>query len=269
MGHILWVKLNGLGPFGYGWGTWKCWKYWKRSGTRFWVKLCHSPSTIFLKNCAQFFVHKPVLKFRNSLKNCFEICNHVALNFCVKNERRNGSKFNWKFVTVWNKRVPNLAQKYCTENSWIWCRFLVSSFAQKLVPIGGTIFVIGLVSILKKYLIQLYAKLKDLRFHSKLFLASNFADITLKNFCLCLWEVIVVWSTLLLNFVPKIWNKIVAKISVRSIPSDAEIFASNSVAKKKSNSCKICNSSIHPFQNFWQNGFMNSLGSNCCYENFW
>lgn len=26
------------------------------------------------------------------------------------------------------------------------------------------------------------------------------------------------------NFVPKIWNKIVAKISVRSIPSDAEIF---------------------------------------------
>ena len=30
------------------------------------------------------------------------------------------------------------------------CRFLVSSFAQKLVPIGGTIFVIELVSILKK-----------------------------------------------------------------------------------------------------------------------
>ena len=43
----------------------------------------------------------------------------------------------------------------------------------------------------------------------------------------------VVQSTQPRNFVPKIWNKIVAKISVRSIPSDAEIFASNSVAKKK------------------------------------
>lgn len=44
---------------------------------------------------------------------------------------------------------------------------------------------------------------------------------------------IVVRSNQHRNFVPKIWNKIVAKISVRSIPSDAEIFASNSVAKKK------------------------------------
>lgn len=35
------------------------------------------------------------------------------------------------------------------------------------------------------------------------------------------------------NFVPKIWNKIVVKISLRCIPSDAEIFASNSVVKKK------------------------------------
>lgn len=141
MCHILWVKLNGPGLFGYGWGTWKYWKYWKRSGTRFWVKLCHSPSTIFLKNCLQFFVHKPVMKLWNSLKNCFIICNHIVRNFCVKNERRNGSKFNWKFVTVWNKRVPNLSPKYCTKNSWIWCRFLVSSFAQKLVPIGRPIFV--------------------------------------------------------------------------------------------------------------------------------
>ena len=39
------------------------------------------------------------------------------------------------------------------------------------------------------------------------------------------------------NFVPKIWNKIVVKISLRCIPSDAEIFASNSVVKKKNRTC--------------------------------
>ena len=56
----------------------------------------------------------------------------------------------------------------------------------------------------------------------------------------------VVQSTQPLNFVPKIWNKIVAKISVRCIPSDAEIFASNSVAKKKIELVQI----LQQF-NFW------------------
>lgn len=78
----------------------------------------------------------------------------------------------------------------------------------------------------------------------------------------------VVQSTQPLNFVPKIWNKIVAKISARCIPSDAEIFASNSVAKKKNRTRANFATVQFLVLKFLTDLWIKHLGPNGWYKNF-
>lgn len=78
----------------------------------------------------------------------------------------------------------------------------------------------------------------------------------------------VVLGTQYRNFVPKIWNKIVEKISVRSIPSDAEIFASNSVAKKKIELVQNLQQFDLSFSKFLTNCFDEQFGSKLLVQKF-